>query len=246
MRVLFLLLSLLMGSSTFSQKIIGSAMADDKGITDKEKNAKFLIVEKQMNDTAFERLDYFFAGPMISRGTFKDKGLSILNGPYADYHTNGSMATSGQYVNNKKDGTWYVYDDTLKAITEYKFRMDSLVATLDMDSLDKVNKEIKRDTTGEVEAEFKGGTGRIRSIITSNFKVPERTQSLIKNGTVKVRFIVDTSGKQADRYLAKSVEFAFDEEALRVVALINNWIPASQKGRKVNAYRIQPISINLQ
>src|SRR5665213_4572246 len=112
MRVLFLLLSLLMGSFTFSQKIIGSAMADDNGITDKEKDAKFLIVEKQMNDTAFEKLDYFFAGPMVTMATFQDKDLSILNGPYADYHTNGSLATSGQYVNNKKDGTWYIYNDT--------------------------------------------------------------------------------------------------------------------------------------
>ena len=221
-------------------------MADDNGITDKKKDAKFLIVEKQMNDTAFEKMDYFFAGPMISMATFRDKDLSILNGPYADYHTNGSLATSGQYVHNKKEGTWYIYNDTLKAITEYKFREDSLVATLDMDSLDKANKEIKRDTTGEVEAQFKGGTGRIRSIISSNFKVPERTQALTKGGTVKVRFIVNTSGKQSDSYIAKSVEFAFDEEALRVVSLIDNWIPASQKGKKVNAYRIQPITINLQ
>lgn len=112
--------------------------------------------------------------------------------------------------------------------------------------MDKTKKQIKRDTTGEIEAKFKGGNARIRSIISSNFKVPARTASLRKGGTVDVRFIIDTSGKQKDIYITKSVEFAFDEEALRVVALLNSWDPAFQSGRKVNAYRILPITINLQ
>jgi TonB family protein len=246
MRQLFLLFALFLASTGFSQKIIGAAMADENGITDNEKAAKFLIVEKQMNDSTFERIDYYFAGPMIRMASFKDKGLKILNGFYADYHDNGYLATTGQYVNNKKDGNWFAYDDTSKVITKYFFHLDSLISTVDMDSLDKANKLIKHDTTGEIEARYKGGPGRIRSIISSNFKVPDRTASLINEGTVKIRFIVDTAGKQSDIYVAKSVEFAFDEEALRVVALLNNWVPASQKGKKVNAYRIQPITINLR
>ena len=48
-----------------------------------------------------------------------------------------------------------------------------------------------------------------------------------------------------DIQIAKSVEFAFDEESLRVVSLLKDWTPASQKGKKVNAYRIQPITISL-
>jgi len=246
MRKLFLLLALICVSTGFSQKIIGSAMADENGVTDKEKDAKFLVVEKQMNDSTFERLDYYFGGPMIRMTSFKDKDLKVLNGSSADYHINGYLATTGQYVNNKKDGNWFVYDDTSKVITKYFFHLDSLITTIDMDSLDKANDLIKPDTTGEIEAKFKGGPARIRSIISSNFKVPDRTAALIKGGTVNIRFIVNEEGKQSDIYVAKSVEFAFDEEALRVVALLNNWVPASKKGIKVNAYRIQPITINLQ
>lgn len=246
MRKLFLLLALISASTGSSQKIIGSAMADDNGVTDKEKDAKFLVVEKQMNDSTFERLDYYFAGPMMRMASFKDKNLTILNGSYIDYHSNGYLATTGQYVNNKKDGDWFVYDDTSKVITKYSFHLDSLVATINMDSLDKATELIKPDTTGEIEAKFKGGPARIRSIISSNFKVPDRTGALIKDGTVNIRFTIDKEGKQSDIYVAKSVEFAFDEEALRVVALLNNWVPASKKGTKVNAYRVQPITINLR
>lgn len=110
-------------------------MTDENGITNNQQKAKFLVIEKQISDTAFEKLEYNFAGPMIHRATFKDKALTILNGDYADYHENGYLATTGRYSNNKKDGVWYIYNDTSKAITEYKFHLDSLVSKIDMDSL---------------------------------------------------------------------------------------------------------------
>lgn len=244
MKVLLIFFALSISTSVLAQKIIGSAMADDKGITDNEKKAKFLIVEKQINDSAYERLDYQFKGPMISMATFRNKDLKVLNGEYADYNPNGYLATTGNYINNKKDGLWYTYNDTAKAIKKYTFHLDSLLATIDIDSLEKENKKIKRDTTGEIEAVYKGGNGKIRAIITSNFKVPDRTISVHKDCTVNIMFVIDTTGKPTNIQVLHSVEFAFDEEAMRVVSLMNKWIPASDKGKKVNAYRIQPITIS--
>ena len=130
---------------------------------------------------------------MIARSTFRDKNLKILNGDYADYHPNGYLASTGNYINNKKEGLWYAYNDTAKAITKYTFHLDSLLSTIDLDSLAKENKKIKEDTTGEVEAVYKGSNGKLRAIITSNFKVPDRTTSINKGGTVNIRFIIDTT-----------------------------------------------------
>jgi TonB family protein len=232
-------------TSSSAQKIIGSAMTDGQAVTDDEKKAKFLVVLEQVDDTTFERLDYNFAGPMISMATFRDKDLKTLSGNYADYNTDGNLVTAGQYADNKKDGVWYLYNDTLKAITKYVFHLDSLIATIDLDSLDKESKKIKRDTTGEVEAVYKGGGRKFQKEIASNFKVPDRTASLKKGGTVRIRFVIDTNGKPKDIAVVHSVEFAFDREAMRVIGLMDDWIPASVKGRKVNAYRLQPITINL-
>jgi TonB family protein len=245
MRTLLVFFALFISVSGFAQKVLGAAMADDNGITNNQEKAKFLLVEKQMNDSAFEKLEYNFSGPMINRATFKDKELTILNGDYADYHTNGYLATTGQYSNNKKDGLWYLYDDTAKVITKYTFHLDTLLSTIDMDSLGKANDKIKQDTTGEVEASYKGGNGKIRSFISSNFKLPQRTISLHKDGTVKIRFVIDTAGDVKEIAVLQSVEFAFDEEAMRVISLMKKWNPASDKGKKVRAYRIQPITISL-
>jgi TonB family protein len=245
MRFIITLVILFISIAGFCQKskIIGAVMTDDNGITNDQKKAKFLVVEKQVNDTTFEKLTYNFAGPMIERATFLEKDLKTLNGQYADYHSNGYLATAGQYVNNKKDGIWYIYDDTSKAITKYKFHLDSLISKTDMDSLAKANKDKIEDTTGEREAVYKGGTDNIRKIISSNFKVPNRTSALKISGTVKVRFVVNTTGSPVDIAILHSVEFAFDEEALRVISYLKNWTPAFQRGHNVNAYRIQPITI---
>jgi TonB family protein len=245
MRVLFLTISFFISYSTFSQKILGAVMTDENGITNDQQKAKFLVVEKQINDTAFEKLEYNFAGPMINRATFKDKALTILNGDYADYHENGYLATTGRYNNNKKDGVWYIYNDTSKALTELKFHLDSLVSKMDMDSMTKVNEKINQDTTAEFEATYPGGIGKIRSLISSKFILPQRTISLRQGGTVKIRFLIDTTGDVKGIAVLQSVEFAFDEEAMRVISLMKKWNPASEKGKKVIAYRIQPITVSL-
>ncbi|MGN6532832.1 MAG: TonB family protein, partial [Ginsengibacter sp.] len=108
----------------------------------------------------------------------------------------------------------------------------------------KDNKKIKHETTGQTEASYKGRNNKIRSQISSNFKIHQRTIALHKDGTVKIRFIIDTRGEVTGIAVLQSVEFAFDEEAMRVISLLKKWNPAVDKGRKVIAYRIQPITIS--
>ena len=70
--------------------------------------------------------------------------------------------------------------------------------------------------------------------------------ALTKGGTDMIRFVIDTNGKSINIDVLKSTEFSFDEESKRVVSLLTDWIPASDKGVRVKAYRIQPITIELE
>lgn len=107
-------------------------------------------------------------------------------------------------------------------------------------------KKIIINTTDEHEAEYKGGQKKYVNFIYKNLKIPERTQTLEAGGTVRVRFIVDKEGKVTNVRIWKSVEFAFDEEVMRVVSSAKEWIPAMQKGKKLNAYREQPVTISFK
>jgi TonB family protein len=246
MKIFLIFFAILLNYAAVSQKIVKAVMADENGLTDNAKKAKYLIVIKSYGDTAFERLDYNFAGPMQTLTTFLDSKLSILNGRYAEYSPSGFLYSEGNYDHNRKDGKWFVYDDTSHAVLEYKFHLDTLVSTINLDSLAKEKEKIIEDTTGQFEAVYVGGVKKIGEIIQSNIQIPDRTASLTNGGSVRVRFVVNTNGKPENIEIQKSVEFSFDEESMRVVALLKDWIPASDKGKKVNAYRVQPITVSLK
>lgn len=84
------------------------------------------------------------------------------------------------------------------------------------------------------------------NFISKSLKIPDRTAAVSNGGTVKVRFIVNETGKPVDIEVVKSVEYALDDECMRVISLAKDWMPASDKGKKVKAYRIQPISISFK
>jgi len=218
-------------------------MADGNGITKNPKKAKYLIIVKKYAGRFFERLDYNFSWPMISMRTYNDSNLSALNGRYMEYGSSGYLSSDGQYSQNKKDGDWFSYNDTSHAIVKYKYHLDTLISVINLDSLDKEKNKIKEDTTGQIEATYMGGVKKISQIITSNIKVPDRMATLTKGGTDMIRFVIDTNGKPINIEVLKSIELTFDEESKRVVSLLNDWIPASDKGVKLKAYRIQPITV---
>jgi protein TonB len=67
-----------------------------------------------------------------------------------------------------------------------------------------------------------------------------------KQGQVIVGFIVDKEGIVNDTYIAESVEFSLDEEALKVIKGSGRWESVFQNGRKVKSYKTQPINFRLQ
>lgn len=221
-------------------------MVGSKGVTNNAKQAKYLVVVKKYSDTAYERLDYNFTGPIIKLTTYKDSLLKVLNGRSATFDKSGGISQDGNYQDNKKEGSWFLYDDTAHATFEYKYYSNSLIVKIDLDSLAEENKKIRNDTTDQREAAYKGGDANFTKLVQQNMKVPDRTAEVSNGGTTRVRFIVDTFGHPIHIELIKSVEFALDEESLRVISLGREWIPASDKGRKLNAFRIQPFSIKIQ
>lgn len=106
-------------------------------------------------------------------------------------------------------------------------------------------------STVEVEASFPGGLEGWKQYLMKTLH-PERIADFVKmprgkktlKQTVIVKFIVSRDGTlkeiaaenydQVDPYCAA--------EAIRVIRISPNWIPAFQNGRKVNAYRRQPIT----
>lgn len=225
----------------FAQQIVNLVLVGEKGITEDIKEANSFIVIKQYPD-GFQRLDYGLGAPLKKVRTYSDSNLTVLNGSCYEYSFNGALTLSGSYVNNQKEKKWYYYNDTGKVILEQHYEHGLLIKTVNPDTVKKEDKNEIKIKDGEVEAQYKkGGEEGWKDYLVKNLDF-EVIQKSVRGGKVRVGFTVNTSGKCVDVYLRRSVEFVLDEEAIRLIENSPLWQPAVQDGKKVNAYRIQPIS----
>lgn len=225
--------------SAFSQQIVNFVLVGKNGITEDIKEANAFIVIKQYPN-GFQRLDYNIKAPLERVRTYSDSNLSILNGPYYEYSFNGALTLSGEYINNLKEKEWRYYNDTGKVILEQKYENGILIKNINPDTLKKEVQDTKLKE-GEIEARYGKSERDWKDYLVKNLDFDVIHKS-VKGGNVRVGFTINTSGKCVDIYLRRSVEFVLDEEAIRLIENAPLWQPAIQDGRKVNAFRIQPIS----
>ena len=131
-------------------------------------------------------------------------------------------------------------------LAHYSFAQDQHT-----DSLLNVNGKT-RDTVGvfrrvEVEADYPGGFSAWRNFLIQNLRGQAVADALPKSTkefkqTAIVQFIVCTDGTLCEIRVVNDVHPAVKAEAERVLATSGAWVPAMQNGRKVKAYRKQPIT----
>jgi periplasmic protein TonB len=223
-----------------AQQIVNLVLVGDNGITKNIKEAKSFVVVKKYPD-GFQRLDYKVSAPLVKVRNYTDSTLKILQGNYYEYATAGTIAVLGYYENNIKEKDWYYYNDTGKVILEEKYKNGLLIATINPDTVKKEKTDDDKLPDGEREAVYKKSDKDWIKYLLKNLNGGVVNKS-VKGGNVIVQFVVNTVGKCTDVHMAKSVEFVLDEEAVRIIENAPLWEPALQKGRKVNAYRKQPIT----
>jgi periplasmic protein TonB len=89
----------------------------------------------------------------------------------------------------------------------------------------------------EVQPEFVGGKTELDKFIQQNLKFPEKYKNQINFKPCKVllKFIIDETGKITNTQIARGC-FGFDAcdlEALRIMSLMPNWIPAKKDNKAV-------------
>ena len=99
----------------------------------------------------------------------------------------------------------------------------------------------------EIEAKFPGGDSKWRQYLERNADGQVATDNGAPAGTytVVVQFVVDKEGKISDVRALTNHGYGMEKEAMRVIQRGPDWIPAVQNGRKVKAYRKQPITFQV-
>ncbi len=95
----------------------------------------------------------------------------------------------------------------------------------------------------EAEASFPGGLAAWSKYISRTLEFNMNEFRKEDYGTCVIRFIVDTSGKVHDIVAGSGCGKHISKVAIDAIKNGPKWIPAKQNGRPVNAYRIQPITL---
>ena len=91
---------------------------------------------------------------------------------------------------------------------------------------------------------YPGGTEKMFEFITDNLRWPGDDDSCIQ-GRVVVSFIVEKDGSLTDVKVIKSVDPAFDKEAIRVVKSMPKWEPGMWRGKPARIHYCIPIKFRL-
>lgn len=100
-------------------------------------------------------------------------------------------------------------------------------------------------TQADKMPEYKGGTEKLIQYISKEVKYPPNAKDMDVEGTVQVSFVVNKDGSISDANIEKGVYSELNDEALRVVESMPNWIPAKHKGKKVAVKLMLPIRFEL-
>ncbi len=95
----------------------------------------------------------------------------------------------------------------------------------------------------EEAAVFQGGKDEMNVFITKHLRYPESVMQGIVSGKVYVKFIVSRSGEISEVEVLKGIPACpeCNEEAVRLVKSMPNWIPGKQNGKNVSSYVRLPL-----
>jgi TonB family protein len=158
-----------------------------------------------------------------------------------------------------------------KNIVKTEAKKDSIITNLEHEEICKIN-EIKKVNNIRVEnqyitvgelmidslcnsaftfvdqmPEFDGGFESLTSFIDLNIEYPSWEKENKIEGTIFVKFIVDKSGKVKNPEIIQLIKESknFDNEAIRIVNLMPDWIPGKLNGQVVEVEFNLPIRFKL-
>lgn len=215
------------------------------------------VIDFWGNDSLMTKLSYNLTGNRDGLIKVKD--------------SNGGTKLTGQYLNGNKTGNWEI-NTKKPILIDFNSKKVKPNQTIDSLEMCLVRKEIfsvsqyirksdypdiyslisnsrfyQRQTVGqftivEEQPYFPNGMQALGQFISAYIKYPDEALKNNIKGQVVVEFTITEDGSTTDFRIAKSLGYGCDEEAVRVLKLLPDWVPGYQRGRPVRTKFKLPIT----
>lgn len=163
----------------------------------------------------------------------------ILNGEYKSYYKNDQIESEGSFLNGNYDGVWKWYFKNGNMSTKETYANNELI---DIECWTENAVKQEENCSPEIEAQFIGGYSALSKFIQENINYYEEDLRHGIKGEIFVFFSVDVDGTLGGFKISKSAHPKLAREALRVMKLLPNFIPAVSHNRVVKSYFRMPIN----
>lgn len=188
-----------------------------------------------------ENAAFFRPAPELRKGKYK----------VVDYHISGDPQMIGYYKANgnefsdadkSKDGKFEYFRANGKKESEVVYKDGNEVKRKYYDE----NGKQKPATLFKYVEQMPEIPYDLGAFIGAQLVYPEEARLQLIEGSVNIKFIVDTDGTIKEATVVKSVHPLLDSAAVKVVSSMPPWKPGSQNGKLVKVYFTLPIKFALQ
>ena len=252
MKKSYLLLFLIpFSGKLFSQEVYELHLTSDFRFTNNQ-NYSYARLLKQYNGlwafTDYDRKN----NNKVQTGFFTDSSLAYQTG-HNKFYDNNKLVYEGNFENGLRTGWWYFYDKHGSLSDSLYYSVPATKTITTPPAKDFLAEHEKKDTSAlvknvEIEAEYPGGTKNWTKYLTKTLNYPDLVLKVSPPGHFRsvIQFVVCTDGSVCNVSCINSTHPLLDLEAVKAIRKGANWVPAEQNGRKVKAYRIQPIIFGIE
>lgn len=185
---------------------------------------------------------YFAGGQKREEIPYQLLRKNELHGTQTRWFENGQVQATEQYANNQRHGQLLTYypNGTLRRRETY--RNDKRVQA---ECFAANSKPVAYFDYLQFP-EYRGGLANLLATIQTTTNYPEEALRAEQQGKVLVDFVVNSKGLVQGAHIRKSVSPLLDQEALRVVNSLRDWIPTRLDGDPTDVVFTLPVTFSIR
>lgn len=243
-KIHFFLICLLTTGLTAAQGPVEKRYLNGYGVVTDSANARtYAIIEYQDDTKKAARATYYNMQGLKKREVhYSDMDAAIMDGPYRTYHENGQLMKDLFYKNNFLDGPVTTYYSNAVIRRKDIFREGNFVSgqCFTASGQDTLHFDYEK------KPEYPGGEVMLMKFLSDNIQYPLITRENGIQGVVIASFVVNPEGAVEDVNIVQSSHSLFSAEVLRVIPLMDKWIPGELDGYKTRMRFSVPVTFKLE